>query len=448
MQFSTHEQEVDLIVVGGGLAGLTAATLVARAGRSVIVLERASELGGRAITLVEHDIRFNMGPHALYCRGRAFRVFQELGIPFTGGFPKSKGGVLVAEEATFPLPRGAGGLLSSRLFTWREKLTLAKILGILPRLDTRRFDSMPLDEWIVQAVGHGNPATFLRTLFRVSTYSDDASRMSAGAALDQFRLALEGNVWYLDGGWQTLVNGLRDRATERGAELQTRVRVASVQSDAEGVRLRLANGETMRARTAVLAIGPQEAGALLDLPADAPLVRWLTNRIPVRAACLDIALSRLPRPACCVGFGLDRPLYFSVHSASAELAPRNVAVLHVMKNLRHDSETNHEADRAELEGFLDRLQPGWRDHVVARRFLPGMTVVPSLPIAEEGGLRARPDVAFPGFPNIFLAGDWVGREGMLTDASAASASAAAGCVLAALSRSPVGREGSLTHGSS
>ncbi len=282
-------------------------------------------------------------------------MLQDLGIPFTGGFPKSKGGVLVAGKTTFPLPRGAGGLFSSRLFTLREKLTLVKILGTLRRLDTRRLDSMPLDEWIVQAAGHGNLAKFLRTLFRVSTYSDDARRMSAGAALDQLRLALEGNVWYLDGGWQTLVNGLRDRATERGAELQTRVRVASVQNDGECVRLRLANGETMRARTAVLAIGPQEAGALLDLPADAPLVRWSTNRIPVRAACLDIALSRLPRPACCVGFGLDRPLYFSVHSASAELAPRNVAVLHVMKNLRHDSETNHEADLAELEGYLDHF---------------------------------------------------------------------------------------------
>src|SRR5437016_6311452 len=38
---------LDLIVVGGGLAGLTAAALVAREGRSVAVLERAGHLGGR-----------------------------------------------------------------------------------------------------------------------------------------------------------------------------------------------------------------------------------------------------------------------------------------------------------------------------------------------------------------------------------------------------------------
>jgi len=42
--------QADLIVVGGGQAGLSAAALVAQAGRSVIVLEQASHLGGRAAT--------------------------------------------------------------------------------------------------------------------------------------------------------------------------------------------------------------------------------------------------------------------------------------------------------------------------------------------------------------------------------------------------------------
>ena len=61
----------------------------------------------------------------------------------------------------------------------------------------------------------------LRALFRLSTYCDDLERMSAGAALDQLKLALAGNVWYLDGGWQTLVDGLREQAARAGPSFAT-----------------------------------------------------------------------------------------------------------------------------------------------------------------------------------------------------------------------------------
>ncbi len=43
--------EMDVIVVGAGLAGLTAAYELQRAGRHVVVLEARERLGGRVFTL-------------------------------------------------------------------------------------------------------------------------------------------------------------------------------------------------------------------------------------------------------------------------------------------------------------------------------------------------------------------------------------------------------------
>ena len=209
--------------------------------------------------------------------------------------------------------------------------------------------------------------------------------------------------------------------------------------------MELASGEELLARAAVLAIDPAGAVELLDMPSDAPLARWTAGCLPVRAACLDLALSRVPRPQCRVAFDLDRPLYFSVHSASARLAPEGVHVLHVMKYLRSSDRPSADDIEGQLEDWLDGLQPGWRTVVVARQFLPGMTVTPSLPVTAEGALAGRPGVDVDGYAQVFLAGDWVGPEGMLADASSASARQAARRVLDALSSWPASPIGSLSH---
>jgi phytoene dehydrogenase-like protein len=429
--------QADLIVVGGGLAGLSAAALVARAGRSVIVLEQASRLGGRAATQVRQGIHWNLGPHALYCHGHAFRLLKDLGVTFTGRLPNPGRGLLVGAAASYPLPAGVGSLLGSRWLTIRERWRLIRVLTMLKQVDAHRFDGVPVREWLARTAGAGNLSLLLNALLRLGTYADDPEAISAGAAIAQLKLALAGNVWYIDGGWQTLVDGLRDRAVEHGASVRTGARVVSVRCDSEGVSVQLASGEDLRGRAAILAIEPGKTCDLLELPDDSMLRRWIAASVPVRAAYLDVALSRLPRPDQRFGLGLDRPLYFSVHSAAAKLAPEGIAVVQVMKYLGNDTTTPSQAVEQELEHFLDQLQPDWRQHTLSRRFVPGMTVAHSLPCAVENGLAGRPSVRISERPDVFLAGDWVGPEGLLADAAAASAQEAARSALDLLARRPV-----------
>jgi phytoene dehydrogenase-like protein len=425
----TSSHQSDLIVVGGGLAGLTAAALVAKAGRSVVVLEQASTLGGRAATQVRQGVHFNLGGHALYRRGHGFRILTELGVPFTGHVPSTGRSLLVQKDAAYRLPQGPASLFTSRLLTLREKWCMAGLLAGFRRIDTKALDRIPLGEWVRSVAGTGNLAEMFYALFRVSTYVSAPERMSAGVAVRQLQLVLAGNVLYLDGGWQTLVDGLRDCAARNGADIRTGARVATVRSVGTGVAVGLVGGEVLYGRSAVLAVPPGTVGELLDLPADNPLARRLTECRPVRAACLDLALSRLPRPGDRFALGLDKPLYYSVHSAAAQLAPEGVVVVQLMKYLGEDDSPAEAAER-DMEALLDRLQPGWREHILVRRFLPGMTVTGDLPRADEGGLAGRPGVSVPERPGVFLAGDWVGSEGHLADASAASAEEAARRVLA------------------
>jgi phytoene dehydrogenase-like protein len=193
-----------------------------------------------------------------------------------------------------------------------------------------------------------------------------------------------------------------------------------------------AEGDVRRAGSVILAVRPAVAASLVR--DSAALAAWAERAIPVRAACLDVGLRSLPNPKVGFGLGFDEPLYFSVHTRSARLAPEGGATIHVARYLGPEPPPDPAAAERELEALLDLAQPGWREEVIARRYLPNMIVVHWLPAAESGGTAGRPGPAVPDVPGLFVAGDWVGPEGQLADAALASGRAAARLTLEAGSR--------------
>jgi hypothetical protein len=86
---------------------------------------------------------------------------------------------------------------------------------------------------------------------------------------------------------------------------------------------------------------------------------------------------------------------------------------------RASSTTEHE-----IESLLDLTQPGWRDEVVVRRFVPSLVVSNALPSVEWQTGAGPANVAVPGVAGLFVAGDWVGQDGLLADRALTSASRA------------------------
>ena len=310
-------------------------------------------------------------------------------VPVHGSGPKPGRGLLLEGGQSYPLPRGVLSLLGSRLFTLREKARLIRLLATLHAGRCTTARSSP-----ALHLGRRNHRFRQRrivplALFRVSTYACDWTRLSAGVAIDQLKLALHGNVWYLDGGWQTLVDGLRPGrwtlAARSAPELGSKAFLAT------------------RAAFPCICIAGKSCGAappsLLSHPRRPAICsgclkthRWpcgLRGECPSRRrvgrGTFFAAAARYAIP-----LGLDGPFYFSVHSAAANLAPGGIAVVHAMKNLGGETNEPPAMIEQELENLLDRIQPGWRERTVVKRDLPSMTVTHALPTAAENGLFGRP----------------------------------------------------------
>jgi len=407
--------ERDVVVVGGGLAGLTAAVVLARAGQAVTVMEAAGRVGGRAHAEVRDGHTLNLGPHALYLGGAGLRVLRGLGIDPPGGVPDLARAAMLFGGGLHPGLFTARQLMVSRLLSVRERAAVMAFLGLLPRGRAAELAGVSQAAWLDRRRLAGRARLVADTLIRIASYTDAPDLLSADVAAGQLMRSLQG-VRYVDGGWETMVSALRGRAEEAGVRITTGTRVTAVGVDAGRPVVALADGsDRPAAGVAIAAGGPGVLARLTGLP--------VGPAVPARVAALDVVLDRWPGDAPGYVFGLDTPAYLSNHSATADLGPG--AVVHVAEYLAPGAT----CDRSTLEAVLDLAQPRWRDDVIGARFMPDLAVVSAIPLATEGGLPGRRDVEVHGLPGVTVAGDWVGPEGHLADASLASAVRAADALL-------------------
>jgi phytoene dehydrogenase-like protein len=416
--------QTDIAVVGGGMAGLTAACYLAREGVEVALFERASILGGRAATRDFDGFLFNRGGHALYTGGAASRVFEELGVFYEHGTPKDTF-VLQAGRIS-PFPADPLGLLHADLLDAGDKLALFRFFVALGTAKPRALAKTSVEEWLDLKVRRPQTRRLMEAVARTLVYSTALDLVSAEMFVEKLQRSLRHPVHYIDGGWQILVDGLRAAAERAGVQIAGDTSVEGVElSDGRARGVRLRDGSVVRASAVIVATGPRDAAKLIDGEDDQALRRIVDGLVPARIACLDVALRRLPVPDRPVVQDLDSPRFMSAQSVYSRVAPEGGALVISFKQLdpRHPGDPRE--DERDLEDLLDAAQPGWRDVVVRRQYLPRIEAAGALPVAEEGGFAGRPDTEVPGIADLYLAGDWVGPEGFLVDASMASARRAA-----------------------
>ncbi|GHB79918.1 phytoene dehydrogenase [Streptomyces viridiviolaceus] len=281
------------VVVGGGLAGTTAALALADAGVRVTLLEGRPRLGGLAFSFRRGDLTVDNGQHVyLRCctayrwfldriRGSALAPLQDrLDVPVLD-VTKPEGrrlGRLRRDALPVPLHLGRSLAtyphlsLAERARVGRAALALKGLDLADPTLDAQDFGS-----WLT---AHGQSARAVEALWDlvgVATLNAVAGDASLGLAAMVFKTGLLSDPGAADIGWARVPLGeLHDRLARRaldsaGVRTEVRTRVTSVSVDGNGGWSVQVPGETLHADAVVLAVPQREAYDLLPEGAlDAP----------------------------------------------------------------------------------------------------------------------------------------------------------------------------------
>ncbi len=373
-QRRTVQSMNEITVIGGGVAGLTAAITCAEGGAGVRLFEAHEGLGGRARS-TDGPYKANLGPHAIY-----------------------GGGVLTDWLTTRGLmPPLVRPLLTGVRFHYQGEIHRTPPLTLIPPGLRLRGRMAPVDQdfrsW---AADHSDARTadLLSSLAGVYTFYHDPGELSAAFVWERTqRLLLTARppARFVVGGWTMLITALERHARSLGVDIVTGERVESLPDPPVIVALEL-----------------PDARRLLD---DETL-RWLSGS----TVCLDLGLGEHRGDPWIVS-DLETSGWIERYSAQdPSLAPDGQQLVQAQMPIRPGESADDAARR--LEGLLEASFEGWRARVTWRRrqVMDGRSGALDLPGTTW---RDRPRVDRGN--GTFLCGDQVAAPGCLSEVSFASA---------------------------
>lgn len=290
---STGAGRPRVVVVGGGLAGLSAAVACADGGASVTLLEARPRLGGATWSFERRGLSFDNGQHVHLRCCNAYRSWLErLGTshlaPFAGPLaipvlrPRAghAGSPTVAwiRRDSLPAPAHLGrSLLSYGHLGAADRLRLLPAaLGLRrARLDDPRLDSETFGDWLSRHGQHDEAISRLWDLITLPTTNLRAAEVSLALAAKVFKTGLLTDRAAADIAWSQVplaelhVEPARRLLEGLGADVRQRARVTEVAlGEATGTEPARASGvvvdgELLHGDAVVLAVPHDAAAGLL-----------------------------------------------------------------------------------------------------------------------------------------------------------------------------------------
>ncbi|WP_406279941.1 hydroxysqualene dehydroxylase HpnE [Streptomyces sp. NBC_00191] len=440
------------VVVGGGLAGITAALQLAEAGMSVTLTESRTRLGGLAFSFRRGELTVDNGQHVYLRCCTAYSWFLDridgahlaplqdrLDVPVLDVAHKRGPRLGRLRRTALPVPLHlAAGLATYPHLSLAERAAVGRAALALQKLDPAdpALDGIDFATWLGR---HGQSARAIEALWDlvgVATLNATAPHASMGLAAMVFKTGLLSEPGAADIGWarvplgelhDTLAGKALDSAGVR-TELSTRVRGIS-RADLGRWQVEVED-ELMEADTVVLAVPQREAHALLPEGALEDPDRLLDiGTAPILNIHVLYDRKVLRRPFFAA---LGTPVQWVFDRTEASGLAEGQYLALSQSAAEDEIDTPVAALRERYLPELERLLPATRGAEVRDFFVTRERTATFAPSPGVGRLRPGARTRAPG---LYLAGAWTATGWPATmEGAVRSGFSAAGAALSALGR--------------
>jgi hydroxysqualene dehydroxylase len=444
----------DVVVIGGGFAGLSAAVALSERGFRVAVLERKPALGGRAYSFVDPETGdfVDNGQHVMMgCYAETLKFLGRIGARQLLVFKHDlevemldrdgHRGFLRTARLPGPLHMTAA-LMRYRLLPFRERMSAMtagfRMLRMLRR-ERERLGAATVGS-MMDVLKQGERARrYLWYPIAIATLNEDPSLASAALLAEVLKRAFFGRrsdsafIYAKVGLSDLYCSGAARLVEDRGGVVATHAVAEQIEFNDDGTvaGVRLRDGRRLDAANFVVAVPPAQLVRLLPEGACAePFFAHLGEITYSPIICVHVWVDREVTDAAFVGFvGTTTQWLFNKRRIFSEQGERAAGYLSfVISGARSLVDMDNEALLDLVIRDLNAMIPGARDASLVKALVLKEKQATMAPSPQCDGLR--PTVSTP-VSNLFLAGDWI-QTGL--PATIESAVASGHAAAAAISR--------------
>lgn len=412
-----------VIIVGGGLAGLSAAARLAYHGYDVTLLEKSPKLGGRAMSIPMKGFNFNFGAHAIYSRDKSIlkKYENEIGLQVDWkNFSPRKAYYDLGTYMT-PMPATLEGLFKTKILDANNKVRFAsEVVKTISTIE-RGEEGIPIGEYLADE--KEQIRDLFLTLASSNFFTNEPEKIPSPLFFQYYKRMFASNnaVSYIGGGWQAIVDNLAKIVEEHGGKIITREKVSKVEMEKNRVVAVHGKKDTVyHGDSFIFCIPPKELSSLFADTEYQKLFTEFEQYQSTQVVVYDVGLSkRIESPYTYIYHKAERVFITDISYYDHTCIPEGGQLMQAISYLNEEEIKEGKADEKvkAIESVYDKHFPGWRDVLVAKRISKKATVQE---IKCKDDQRLMP-TKFYSLPNSYFAGDWCQGDGQLSELSFSSA---------------------------